>query len=393
MPRIVKQRRVFYLSGFDPRGVAAYHRLFTEESQKQVQLMDWRLKSGPRKRKSTLSSEWHAERKDGETTVNTTFEFLHWDDIVRQHWHAGFVRLYALALKTYWHGFFTTGILWKLFRVAKWPFVTGVAPAIVFFLLPLLALAAGWNTYVALSSKLLWSSWAAITSGAAVFLAICGLGLWLERELNLGWLLRSYAFTLEYGRGKVAALDDRIRQFSERIAAYLASSNDDEVLIVGHSWGANMAISVLARMLQKNPSLGKRMSHCALLTLGGSIPMQGLMPWASDFRSELVFMNQFERLAWIDISAEEDLASFAALNPVHASGVPQESAPAERPRVVAGEFKDILTPETYATASWDLFRMHFQYLMAYEIPRDNDYFSITTDSRAFTERFDLPTTG
>jgi hypothetical protein len=375
------------MSGFDPRGVAAYHRLFSDESEKQALLMGWRIRVGPRKRTSVLSSEWKVERHNGESLTTTTFEFLHWDDIVRRHWHDGFLRLYLLACKTYWRGTVTTGILFKLFRIARWPFVTGIAPAIVFFVMPLLALAAGWWTYHELVGRIPASPWTAMVSGAASFLAICGLALWLDRELNLSWLLRSYAFTAEYGLGKVPELDERILQFTDRVAGYLETSTDDEVLIVGHSSGANMAVSLLARLLRSRPAAASRVSAWALLTLGGSIPMQGLLAQEEEFRSELVFLNRFDGLPWVDVSAAEDVASFAALNPVHASGVACGVTDARRPRVLSGEFRKILTAKTYARASWDLFRMHFQYLMAQELPYENDYFSITTDTATFAHRF------
>lgn len=375
------------MSGFDPRGVAAYHRLFSDESAKQALLMGWRIRVGPRKRMSVLSSEWKVERHNGDSLTTTTFEFLHWDDIVRRHWHEGFLRLYLLACKTYWRGTVTTGILFKLFRIAKWPFVTGIAPAIVFFVMPLLALAAGWWTYHELVDTIPASPWIAMVSGAASFLAICGLALWLNRELNLTWLLRLYAFTAEYGLGKVPELDARILQFTDRMARYLETSTDDEVLFVGHSVGANMAVSSLARLLRSRPATATRVPAWALLTLGSSIPMQGLIAQEEEFRSELVFLSKFEGLPWVDFSAVQDLASFAALNPVHASGIASGIADARRPRVVSGEFKKILTEKTYARASWDLFRMHFQYLMAQELPYENDYFSITTDTATFAHRF------
>jgi hypothetical protein len=379
------------MSGFDPRGVAAYHRLYSEESAKQAHLMEWDIRVGPRKRISTLSSEWKVERRDGESVTTTTFEFLHWDDIVRRHWHEGFLRLWLLACKTYWRGTVTTGILFKLFRTAKWPFVTGIAPAIIFFVMPLLAVAAGWWTY-GLVDRIPASPWMATVSGAASFLAICGLALWLNRELNLSWLLRSYAFTAEYGLGKVPELDVRILQFTDRVAGYLETSTDDEVLIVGHSSGANMAVSLLARLLRSKPAAASRVSAWALLTLGSSIPMQGLLAQEEEFRSELVFLNKFDGLPWVDVSASEDVASFAALNPVHASGVACGVTDARRPRVLSGEFKKILTAKTYDRATWNLFRMHFQYLMAQELPHENDYFSITTDTTTFAHRFGFDAT-
>src|SRR5687767_9098091 len=140
----IRKRRVFYISGFDPRGVAAYHRLFSEQSRAHATRFGVPLQSGPRKRESSLCSVWSARRATDNGAVETTFEFPHWDDIARRHWHAGWRRLYALAFKTYAYALLRSRILWRALRISRWNFLTGIAPAVVLFLLPPLALLAGW---------------------------------------------------------------------------------------------------------------------------------------------------------------------------------------------------------------------------------------------------------
>src|SRR5687767_9759930 len=129
----VRKRRVFYISGFDPRGVAAYHRLFSEESRQHAARFGVPLEAGPRKRQGRLSSTWSARLTAESGTVETTFEFPHWDDIARRHWHAGWRSLYVLAFKTYGH-WIGCDILKRVYRISKWNFLTGIAPAVVLFL-------------------------------------------------------------------------------------------------------------------------------------------------------------------------------------------------------------------------------------------------------------------
>jgi hypothetical protein len=57
------------------------------------------------------------------------------------------------------------------------------------------------------------------------------------------------------------------------------------------------------------------------------------------------------------------------------------------PQLVSARFRDLLSPETYDTATWNVFRMHFQYLMASEREAVHDYLSVTTDSLRFHNRF------
>jgi hypothetical protein len=127
-----------------------------------------------------------------------------------------------------------------------------------------------------------------------------------------------------------------------------------------------------------------------LLTLGSTIPLEGLIPWAHDFRRQLAHLAAAENLAWVDISSPHDIASFALQNPVTASGVCIDGKPPQRPQVVSGAFSEVLTPQTLTRLKYNVFRMHFQYLMAGERFRANNYFAITTDAQRFSGRFGKP---
>ncbi|MGE0558036.1 MAG: hypothetical protein AB7O69_07165 [Burkholderiales bacterium] len=383
----VRKRRVFYISGFDPRGVAAYHRLFAEESRKQAGWHGLTVEVGERRRADALSSVWRAGRPEAEGAAETTFEFLHWDDIVRERWQPGYRGLYRLALRVYWNGIFTTGLLARVFRVSKWPAVTGLAPALGLFGMPVLAVLAAWATFAVAETVFAQQAWAAPAAAAAAFALVAGAGLWLERAFALGWLLRTYAFVLDYGLGRMPELDARLDLFAQRIARYVEMADDDEIVVVGHSVGANLAVSVLARAAAINPDLWRRYRPVGLLTLGGTVPMLGLMPTAGTFRDELSLLAASRELHWVDMSAFEDAASFPLVNPLAASGITTVGDAGERPRVLSAEFRARLTSRTYYRAVWNLFRMHFQYLMASELELPDDYLAITTGKRVFRERF------
>jgi pimeloyl-ACP methyl ester carboxylesterase len=386
----VKKRRVFYISGFDPRGVAAYHRLFSEESRLHGERFGVPLETGPRKRAGRLASVWDARRSTENGTVETTFEFPHWDDIARSHWHAGWARLYGVAARTYWHYIVLSNIFGRVWRLSKWNFLTGIAPALVLFALPPLAVLAAWGGYAA-GQVHAQAAWVPAALAATGFAAVIALGWWLERFFSLGWLLRTYGFVTECSLKQVPELDERMDRFAERLLAYLESSEDDEIIVVGHSVGANVAVGVLARALARRPDLLRR-RPVGLLTLGGSIPLQALLPWSATFRTELAALAASEDIYWVDVTAAQDVASFAGHNPLTASGVTVDGQPAQRPLIVHGAFRERLAPENYERASWDVFRMHFQYLMAGEREWPNDYLSVTTDGHAFRERFKEVTT-
>ena len=124
-PGRVSQRCVFYLSGFDPKGAAHYHALYRDEAAKQALISGGAAVVGPRKRHSSGNSFWNVTAAAGGSDTSTHYEFLRWDDIVRDHWPRSETRLW-------WNTVVTTfknlryGSLWRMFRAA-WP------PAVVLF--------------------------------------------------------------------------------------------------------------------------------------------------------------------------------------------------------------------------------------------------------------------
>ena len=388
----VKKRHVFYISGFDPRGVAAYYRMFAEECRKHAALSASAISIGPRRRKNSQSSTWQTVRETDDGPVETTFEFLRWDDIVRRHWYGGYRKLYLLGLKTYYRICLAPGNWGYLARIRKlwgWSFLLGISPAIVLLLIPSLAVFAAWSGYqlgqvLPIPMPSPWPSLVLAGLGGGAALAVA---TWLERRVSVFWLLRSYGFMFEYCANGAPEFDQRIEAFANQFLAYVQSADDDEIILVGHSSGANIAVSVLALAMQKDPRLLQKDPRLCLLTLGATIPMQGLIPQSTEFRRQLAQLAAAGDLPWVDISSPHDLASFALHNPVTASGVSVDGKPAQRPQVVSGAFSEVLSPRTLARSKYNIFRMHFQYLMAGERFRANNYFAITTDAQRFVSRF------
>jgi pimeloyl-ACP methyl ester carboxylesterase len=388
----VKKRHVFYISGFDPRGVEAYYRLFAEECPKHATLSAAVISIGPRCKQSALSTTWHTIRETDDGRVDTTFEFLRWDDIVRRHWHGAYSELYLLGLKTYWLSIApgNQGYLSRLKKLSGWNFLLGISPAIVLFLIPLLALFAALTGHQLGRLLPIPAPWPSLALAVLCAGGALAAAMWLERRASIGWLLRSFGFMREYCTKGVAEFDQRIDAFARHIATYVQSSDDDEIILVGHSSGANIAVSVLAKALKIEPQLLRNESQVCLLTLGATIPLQGLIPWADEFRRELAQLAAAGNLPWVDISSPHDIASFALHNPVTASGVTIDGKPAQSPQVVSAAFGEVLTPATLARLKYNVFRMHFQYLMAGERFRANNYFAITTDAQRFVDRFRKP---
>jgi hypothetical protein len=94
-------------------------------------------------------------------------------------------------------------------------------------------------------------------------------------------------------------------------------------------------------------------------------------------------------VTWVDVTAPGDGCSFALCDPVAVSGM----APAGQlwPLVISAAFTQTLSPARWKALRWKFFRLHFQYLCAFDnLPgrrSDYDYFRITAGPITLAQRF------
>ena len=205
----------------------------------------------------------------------------------------------------------------------------------------------------------------------------------IDNRLFAYYLMHDYAYSARLRGETPPELQARLDEFRATIAAALRSPVD-EVLVVGHSSGAHLGVSVLAELLRRGevPPDGPVLSF---LTLGQVVPMVSFLPRAGRLRSDLQLLSQTEQLTWVDVSAPGDGCAFALCDPVAVSGV---AGPGKRwPLVLSAAFTQTLSPERWAALRWRFFRLHFQYLCAFDRPSDYDYFRITAGPLTLGARF------
>ena len=199
--------------------------------------------------------------------------------------------------------------------------------------------------------------------------------------------MHDYALSAQHHGAYPAAQEARMRDFADQIATAI-DSDVDEVLVIGHSSGAYIAISILADLLRAGrvPDGGPAVS---LLTLGQVVPMVSFLPKAGRLRADLAYLSGRAEVVWVDVSAPGDGCSLALCDPVAVSGV----APLDKigPLVLSAAFSQTLTPASWAALRWRLFELHFQYLNAFDnLPGGTDaydYFAITAGPRSLGARF------
>ena len=198
------------------------------------------------------------------------------------------------------------------------------------------------------------------------------------------YLMHDYAFTARWGGANPPPLESRMAEFATRIQEAMGE-DWDEVLVVGHSSGAHLAISILADLIRQGrlPAHGPALSF---LSLGQVVPMVSFLPRATRLRADLRFLSTRPELFWLDVTAPGDGCAFALCDPVRVSGV----APDEGqlwPRIISAAFTQTLSPERWHELRWRFFRLHFQYLCAFDRPGDYDYFRLTAGPQTLAERF------
>jgi len=368
----VRSRRVLYIPGFDPMPPRRYRELYRREAAAQAAVSGYEIAQG----RGPDALSWTVEARIEGKATRAHVSVLPWSDIVKASMDPGILATYAGLLRTAWV-YIASGALFRLMRLRKGPVIASLYPVAVLLVQAAIALGLG---------AALWSLLGGLP-GAAAGLAAVLLALNAFRAADgriFAWyLMHDYAYSAAHGGAYPPELSDRIDIFAQAIAAALAGE-DDEVLVVGHSSGAILAVSALARLLRDGrvPANGPVLS---LLTLGQVIPMVSFLPEARELRADLHLMGGQDRVAWVDVSAPGDGCAHALCDPVAVSGV----APAYQrwPLVISAAFSRTLSPETWARLRRRFFRLHFQYLCAFDAPESYDYFRITAGPLTLGERF------
>lgn len=371
--RAVFRRRVFYLPGYDPFHPRRYRELYRKEGALQATHSGYAL---------TLRGKgpygWHVTTETDGRLAEAEVEVLVWSDIVKASMAGGIVATYGQLVRTAWV-YLASGALFRLMRLRKGPVIAALYPVGMLVLQALVAVLAGWLAGVPIGGPAGW-----VVGAVVAGLVVRGFRR-LDNRFFAYYLMHDYAFTAGWGGANPPAMEARLADFGARIRAALAE-DWDEVLVVGHSSGAHLAVHVLADLIREgvpgSPAL-------AFLSLGQVVPMVSFLPRATRLRGDLHYLSAREELVWVDVTAPGDGCAFALCDPVAVSGV----APAGKrwPLVVSAAFTQTLRPETWKRLRWRFFRLHFQYLCAFDnLPgasSDYDYFQITAGADPLFRRF------
>lgn len=372
------RRKVLYIPGFDPIPPRRYRELFRKEGPVQAAISGYRIELVRPSHKASFGWQTHGDFPEGQ--AETQFEVLVWADLVQKSMRRGIIGTYAQLFKTAWT-YIGTGALRQLMKLRRGPVLAALYPIVVLLLQALAALIlAGLGGWI-LTELTAW--WIALPVAVAIFWAVLTGCKRIDNRLFAYYLMHDYAFTAQHRGAYPAELEHRLDEFADRAARAL-TEDVDEVLVVGHSSGAYLAVSLLADLLRRK-SLPEKGPALALLSLGHVVPMASFLPKAGRLREDLAYLSENEHIFWLDVSAPGDACCFGLCDPVAVSGM---AGPDQRwPLVISAAFRQTLSPKMQKTLRGRWFRLHFQYLCAFDQPGDYDYFAITSGPLKLAERF------
>jgi pimeloyl-ACP methyl ester carboxylesterase len=199
--------------------------------------------------------------------------------------------------------------------------------------------------------------------------------------------LALFIFAREYARGR-PDIEKRVDQFAERLVACARTGGIDEILIVGHSLGAAIAVDALARALAIDADLGRHGPTLCLLTAGGTIPQVTLHPAAVHLRASTRRVAEETVIAWAEYQARDDAINFYRFDPVTLTT--NVDGGARKPHIRRVHLHEMLTMPTFRRHRWHFMRLHYQFVMANERRSMYDYFMLVCGPLAFATVINAP---
>ncbi|NBZ87841.1 hypothetical protein [Stagnihabitans tardus] len=398
-PQPAFRRKVFYIPGYDPIPPRRYRELYRTEGKAQAEISGYSLALQPRGGGGPYGWRVQARMPD-QPPVEAEVEVLVWSDIVSSSMKTGIVGTYLQLVRTA-GAYILSGALFRLMRLRKGPMIAALYPIGVLLLQLAVSLGLGFlaakgvfwaaNRVRGLVEVLAMDNippvethWAAPALHLAIVAAVTFITLTFFRardhKIYAWYLMHDYAYSAQSLGANPPGLETRITAFAQRLRESLADC--DEVLVVGHSSGAHLAVSILSDLLRQGIPQTPALS---LLTLGQVVPMVSFLPRAQRLRGDLAFLSAQDRITWVDVTAPGDGCAFALCDPVSVTGV----APRDKrwPLVISAAFTQTLSPEKWRALRWRFFRLHFQYLCAFDRPGDYDYFQITAGPLTLGQRY------
>jgi pimeloyl-ACP methyl ester carboxylesterase len=367
---MIARRHVLHVSGYDPVEPRRLHRRFKRELA--IFARTWKLDATASDTRATnTGTAWSVVTAGPDWRVETAYETLDWDDIVRGDLEISMFRRICDAVPAIADIFFSGTAFRYLVASNRYA---------LFFLVPLLefALFAAVATFFGRTVAAVLPFGAVTQAMVALVLAVAGffvLARWPGHYMRFDQALSDWVFARDYRRGRRSDIDARLDAFASRLVAVMRARDVDEVLLVGHSLGSLLAIDLLCRAFDLDPDLARGGPRLSFLTIGATVPKLTLHPGGGRFRTCVRRIAEHPGVDWVEYQARDDAISFYRFNPVTSRRIGDDE-PSGKPLIRRVQIHDMLTRESYLRYRWRFMRLHYQFVMANELRAAYDYFML-----------------
>ena len=362
----VARRLVFHVAGYDPMSAETAHHRFTRELARFRATWGVSAQAGPLTLEDDVAT-WPVEAQGPDWSVAAEVRWLRWEEVM--------ARLHAMSTpQRLLRGFATfadfirAGALRHYVR-HNWRYALFfVYPAFQVFLFAAIGALVGWGAA-------LLSGWAWLGIGAGVA-AFAGILQWARRRTRLDHLFDDWIFAREQVRNPDPGLAARLERIAQEIVAVARAGEVDEVLVLGHSLGAVLAVEIVDRALARDPMLGTHGTAVSFATVGSSIPKLGFHGGAERLRGMLARVGGASHVTWVDYQAHADVMNFHKLHPVRGLGAGERG-----PLVRLVSIRRMLDEAYYRDIRTNLLRVHNQFVSGNQARCIYDYFMLVCGPR------------
>jgi hypothetical protein len=364
MPRTpVAKRVVLHIGGYDPITThASAQRRFVREIARFQRT--WSVKAivdGLRDIADQI--QWNVTTTGPDWQVETDYHLVRWHDVIEAFGRRSIGSRISVGILAFLD-FVLAGTLWR-YLLTNWRYaVFFLYPFVMFGLLIAVAFLIG-----AFAFKITGSIPIAIGGGLFGFAALLA-GPW--RWLQLGNLFDDWIFSRQYIRSGNPEIERRLDRLAAELVAAASNSAADEILVIGHSLGAVLAVDLLDRALKLDPALGRNKTPVTFLSVGSSILKIGLHPKAIRFRTMVERVANSRAIFWGDYQALVDPLNFYKSRPMAEMGLSTE----DEATVRVVRFSRMLDDDIYQRIRLNFFRLHCQFVSGNDKRTSYDYFML-----------------
>ncbi len=273
-----------------------------------------------------------------------------WNDIVHAYEKEAFPIGFLKNTKKYF-AFFTDGTVGKYRRSSGryWGFT--IFPLLLALLFALITSGIFW-----LLAAPIWLTSILVP---IITLILCK---WPGDKLYLPLTIADWGFARDMVHQSNAEIEARFEEFGETALAEITSSDHDEIVIVGHSFGSLWAVAALSKALETKPDLFKG-KKVRFLALGSSMLKIALAPEAKFMRDHWQRVMDQSELFWHEIQTKDDLIAFYPCDPIEEAGIENPNADYKISQIRFGKG---MGKKRYKGMRKSFYRTHRQYILYYD---------------------------